>query len=213
MAEVLPIVKNYPPFEYTPLDPTRSEIRLVILHSREFSRSLGREEQLLCDVQLFPLDPSPRNYNALSYTWGTGASSRVIWLNNQTFAIHDNLYMALQNLRHESIELIIWIDAICINQADNIEKAHQVQLMRQVYERALWTVVWLGEATDDSDIAFDCIYNLGKGITEMTHTSWKEMESKINTSNDAEATFPLKALFSLIERPWWSRMRKCFTAF
>jgi hypothetical protein len=42
-------------------------------------------------------------------------------------------------------ERVLWIDAICINQQDDEEKAHQVQMMRQIYSLAKDVVVWLGE--------------------------------------------------------------------
>jgi hypothetical protein len=40
---------------------------------------------------------------------------------------------------------IIWIDALCINQQDDEEKALQVQMMRQIYSLAKDVVIWLGE--------------------------------------------------------------------
>jgi hypothetical protein len=43
----------------------------------------------------------------------------------------------------------IWVDAICINQADNAEEAHQVAAMGDVYSCADRVLVWLGEAADD----------------------------------------------------------------
>lgn len=39
-----------------------------------------------------------------------------------------------------------WMDCVCINQADAAERSAQVELMSA-------TVVWLGEASDDSDAA------------------------------------------------------------
>ncbi len=43
----------------------------------------------------------------------------------------------------------IWIDAICINQNDNFEKASQVRLMGRIYEHAMG-VTWLGPGSDNS---------------------------------------------------------------
>jgi hypothetical protein len=49
------------------------------------------------------------------------------------------------------------VDAICINQEDIPERNHQITLMRDIYESARQTVVWLGEAADDSGLAFQLI--------------------------------------------------------
>jgi hypothetical protein len=40
---------------------------------------------------------------------------------------------------------VVWIDALCINQKDDLEKAQQVQLMRQIYSLAQNVVIWLGK--------------------------------------------------------------------
>ncbi|KKY28420.1 putative ankyrin and het domain protein [Phaeomoniella chlamydospora] len=46
----------------------------------------------------------------------------------------------------------IWVDAICINQEDNIEKSAQVALMGKIYQSAKSVTVWLGrERQDNSD--------------------------------------------------------------
>ena len=37
-----------------------------------------------------------------------------------------------------------WIDAICINQADTVEKNHQVAIMRYIYAKASRVFAWLG---------------------------------------------------------------------
>lgn len=39
----------------------------------------------------------------------------------------------------------VWIDALCINQEDVLERSHQVSIMDKIYERAGYVLVWLGE--------------------------------------------------------------------
>lgn len=48
-------------------------------------------------------------------------------------------------MRRRDTSRWLWIDAICINQKDDEEKSSQVGIMRQIYERAFQTIVWLGE--------------------------------------------------------------------
>ena len=49
----------------------------------------------------------------------------------------------------------MWVDAICINQGDGVEKNGQVQRMGEIYRRARRTVVWLGDAGFWTRAAFD----------------------------------------------------------
>ncbi|KAL8976583.1 MAG: hypothetical protein Q9205_007436, partial [Flavoplaca limonia] len=47
----------------------------------------------------------------------------------------------------------IWVDAICINQNDHVEKAHQVTRMARIYTDARRVIVWLGEHENESRLA------------------------------------------------------------
>ena len=43
----------------------------------------------------------------------------------------------------------MWVDAICINQADREERSLQVRNMRQIFSRADHVVCWVGEGNQD----------------------------------------------------------------
>ena len=53
-----------------------------------------------------------------------------------------------------------WYDAICINQADDKEKSHQVHQMRKIYEDALNVKVHLDADSDDCGLGVKLIYKL-----------------------------------------------------
>ncbi|KAI1373365.1 heterokaryon incompatibility protein-domain-containing protein [Hypoxylon crocopeplum] len=83
---------------------------------------------------------------ALSYVWGgrdKSTESESVRVDDQAFTPTKNLYKILRDLRRPDTIREIWIDAICINQSDNKEKADQVQLMKEIYSRATSTVIWL----------------------------------------------------------------------
>jgi hypothetical protein len=44
----------------------------------------------------------------------------------------------------------VWVDAICINQTDDLEKEHQIDLMRDIYSSAREVIMWLGEPGIDA---------------------------------------------------------------
>ena len=54
-----------------------------------------------------------------------------------------NLYVALLETQQEGIQYL-WVDALCINQADEYEKAAQIKQMGQIYSMAEKVIAWLG---------------------------------------------------------------------
>ncbi|KAK0648395.1 heterokaryon incompatibility protein-domain-containing protein [Cercophora newfieldiana] len=67
-----------------------------------------------------------------------------------------NLEVALRYLRHEKRAVTLWIDALCINQADEEEKQVQIQRMDWVYANAAPILVWLGGYHDETRVSGDC---------------------------------------------------------
>lgn len=55
------------------------------------------------------------------------------------------------HLRKSLGSFTIWIDAICINQKDEVEKTQQLQFMHRIYTLAHTTYVWLGTGTEETD--------------------------------------------------------------
>jgi hypothetical protein len=49
----------------------------------------------------------------------------------------------------------LWIDAICINLANDPERTHQVRLMADIYGKAFQVIAWLGTAYEQSDDAMN----------------------------------------------------------
>ncbi|KAH8725257.1 heterokaryon incompatibility protein-domain-containing protein, partial [Phaeosphaeriaceae sp. PMI808] len=86
------------------------------------------------------------SYCALSYTWGKPTEQRWIRLNGKPFHVWPNLFSALKAIRRSDTELLIWIDAVCINQLDESEKKHQLSLMGNVYKSAEQVLAWVGPA-------------------------------------------------------------------
>jgi hypothetical protein len=76
------------------------------------------------------IDESRHKYAALSYTWGNMHDTTEIVLNGSPAIVTVNLYIALRHIRHISgllgnllQPLYLWVDALCINQQDQSEKA------------------------------------------------------------------------------------------
>ena len=81
-----------------------------------------------CELKVDNLHGSP-DYKALSYVWGDPKDLVEIRCCGQAFSIGSNLHSALKRLRSSTVDRILWVDAICINQADKQERAEQVAFM------------------------------------------------------------------------------------
>jgi len=178
-------------FVYNRLQTDRPQIRLLLLLP-------GLEhEKLACSLITVFLDDAPQ-YEALSYTWGDPNIKVPISLHGQDFLVGTNLKAALFHLRWVTRTRKLWIDAVCINQADIYERNRQVQIMGDVYTNAHKVVVWLGESSEDSGIAMHILEEFCDGITD-----YKAFGSDVQPSQ-REAAF-WQPVTNLFKRPWWGR--------
>jgi hypothetical protein len=97
------------------------------------------------------------HFTALSYVWGSASNVVTIFVEGKLFSVTRTLDTALRHLRDSTRVIRIWADAICINQKDNDERAVQVQLMGDIYRTAHHTVIFLGEADENTDWVFKWI--------------------------------------------------------
>lgn len=59
--------------------------------------------------------------------------------------VSTNLWNALQRLRDEQHAVDVWVDSICIDQQNYVERSAQVNIMAQIFNQAGDVRVWLGE--------------------------------------------------------------------
>jgi hypothetical protein len=90
-------------------------------------------------------------YEALSYVWGDMAIMGSILVNGQCCSITGNLYDALESLRTPHSTRVLWVDALCIHQEDISERNHQVSMMDDIYKTAARVIVYLGQATRQTE--------------------------------------------------------------
>ncbi|KAI8941233.1 hypothetical protein NX059_002468 [Plenodomus lindquistii] len=85
-------------------------------------------------IELKKSNPS-KKYAALSYTWGADTTTLPFQCGAHNLPVRQNLLDALRRLRYV-VKGPIWIDAMCINQADEKEKFEQIKMMTDVYKSA-----------------------------------------------------------------------------
>lgn len=128
-------------YKYKPLSSPDSTRVLVLLPAQKTA------DELRCDMDevcLSGMEDEKHGYTALSYVWGAHEASHIIWFGTLLLRIRPNLDSALRNLRRRDRSIRLWVDAVCINQNDLLERNHQVQQMRDIFSAASETIIYLG---------------------------------------------------------------------
>jgi hypothetical protein len=121
-------------YRYQRLRPGSQQIRL--LRSR-YSVLYGMQYEL----HTFTLNEAPE-YVALSYMWGPPTPTfNCIVHEDRSIRIRQNLHKFLSHYRDEGY---LWVDQLCIDQSNVLERNHQVALMSKIYEGAAYVIAWLG---------------------------------------------------------------------
>jgi hypothetical protein len=141
------------PYKYQPLSGEKDEIRLLTVLPGKV------DDKVECYLNHFELSAAPP-YHALSYTWGSLIDPHELSVDGCGLFVTKNLMDALRRLRDVSSKLMIWIDAVSINQQDNAERSEQVTKMRTIYQSAIEVSIWLGESANDSSEAFALVHDL-----------------------------------------------------
>lgn len=176
---------------YSPLDAPR-QVRLVRLKRGTFTGDI-QASLMTCSLETAP------SYEALSYVWGSMVNSRKLEINKvSALDITHNLWDALKHLVPRGRTRTLLIDAICINQADLIERAEQVRLMTDIYAKARRTVVWLGPAEEESEIAMKTLRYMER------HSSPSTILEQLLSTENARVLNALHGV--LVKREYWSRL-------
>jgi hypothetical protein len=150
---------------------------------------------LRCDLQTSLLVPGmlTSDYEALSYTWGDPhVTSVVLFPDNTNIPVTANLESFLRHQREKDSPVHLWVDALCINQEDILERNSQIERMSMIYASAAHLTVWLGPTYSDSDVA----------IQRLKIIAWTHPFEKLDMLEQRELT----AIESLLSRAWWSRI-------
>jgi hypothetical protein len=180
-----------PRYQYSALDSGKESIRLLRIWPSE-----NDDHLIECEIFHTTLSQAPP-YIALSYTWGDRSGLKQILVQDEVAPVTINLWRALQRLRPRTGEpLVVWADAICINQADIAERSIQTSKMRTIYQNAQSVAVWLGLAVNGGDLAMQFARDLNLCNRD-------EASQLIQNLDNREA---LEALVTLFRRQYWWRI-------
>lgn len=209
-------------FAYEPLQDPSREIRLL---------RIAPGDPLRCQLSVHKTEEAPE-YRAISYAWGDATYTHTIQVDGQDFAVRENCACALRQARQFFPEgTLIWLDAICINQADNAEKSAQVAMMGRIFSEARSVLVSVGEHYDDSKLVYDTAARLQtmsatslgpcEGCNNTQHSEWYAHPSRrpritlphyhayhtyMATVDTAEYIRLQSAFWNYHKRPYWERL-------
>ncbi|EHA25226.1 hypothetical protein ASPNIDRAFT_42414 [Aspergillus niger ATCC 1015] len=180
------------------------EIRLLKIYPE-----MDGDGEICCDIFNIRLKDRP-SYIALSYTWGaptpeasvkgvTSIPNHHVKCNGDVIHITKNLHDFLNRVRSDRklCPRSFWIDSVCINQEDELERASQVAFMASIYRSADMVISWLGEQDAHTEDAFSLIRFLGKTTV---------LENA--TINDTASGDSVDLCGQLLEAPEWISLGK-----
>lgn len=189
---------------YTPLNATLPEIRVLrLLPSADFDAAIE------CRLITRPLHGHSGDYEALSYVWGSPECIREIMLNDEPYLITRNLEMALRYLRLSCSDRVLWIDALCVNQSDPVERSQQVVLMKDIYANSAADIAWLLEykeanevdnAEDQDAMILTSIDAMGEAMELLKNIALKDARTLAGIRADEERILELTDLGSFDEK-------------
>jgi hypothetical protein len=135
-------------YSYLALGSPR-HIRILTIQPDDF------EEPIRCELEAVPFDTAV--YEALSYVWGNEIADKDIIISGKKFKVRDNVLSALRHFRKLAEQRPLWIDAICINQADESERNQQVTLMTEIYSRASEVLIRYGKDDTGAQSAVEMV--------------------------------------------------------
>lgn len=183
-------------------------IRLLLIEHGE------PDSPVVCTLTTKSLEDDAGTYIALSYVWGSTTDCSRITCNGHVTKVTTNLHSLLLEYRrrvtpgHDLYPL--WVDALCINQADDDERTSQVRMMQHIYRQADAVIIWLGPTRPDHD-------NIDLKTLEMINAPWKTVDGlPLYVGQDAMAydawlgqNIPDRAFVALAEfllTPWFHRI-------
>lgn len=211
-------------YRYFPLLTDASAIRILKLHPGSWKKKIR------VTLQQVPFDEAQTpTYDALSYVWGSPENPHRIQVQTATelgqtdisqgsgqLEVTRNLAVALRHLRHEQESRTLWIDAICIDQSNLAERSQQVAIMGKIYQLARRTIIWLGPAAEDSNLALEALHELGSHVlvdwVSQKIRQWPNENPGIPWRNDGSGPLlslgerEFDAFEAIIDRPWFERL-------
>jgi len=162
------VANDVPRYRYTAIDVHR--IRLL-----RYAPD-STQDRISLEIQAFDRRTEPQ-YAAISYVNGDQNAQRTVALNGCDFDVRPNLYNALLCMR-SGLTGWFWIDAICINQPNTVERNEQVSEMTKTYVNAAFVASWVGLCDESLQPAFSVDVRTTK-LHELLRTEQERLHASL----------------------------------
>ncbi|RVX70024.1 hypothetical protein B0A52_06195 [Exophiala mesophila] len=184
-----------------------NEIRILRIHP-------GADgDRLSASLEHHDLNSTDHLYTIISYAWGPPEDPHFPCdVHGVTFRLRKNATQILKTLRSPDRPVRVWLDRLCINQTDKVEKSAQIRLMYRIYNLAETTVIWLGEADKSTQL----VANYARGLDIDSILAEYRASTRFNAGQkkfilDELAGHPdmvaiVNGIATLFEAVWFSRV-------
>lgn len=197
-----------PPYKYSSLEA--GCIRLLV------SSGAHESDGYVWSFRIARLDDEDVQFDALSYVWGSQTETYPMTLDSKCVHVHRNLYTALPYLLlhiRANGNRPIWIDALCINQADEEENIKQITLMHRIYSQAERVWAWLGisdkqDRIEEATKVLQSICEAGVEVESYDENDLPAVAKRVQESYGLSNIEPdvWSAVTHIVENPYHTRM-------
>ncbi|KAI0539988.1 heterokaryon incompatibility protein-domain-containing protein [Xylaria digitata] len=149
-----------------------------------------------------PRKEPQHEYKAISYCWGNLPTARVLVLaDGSTIPITKKVACILEVILSRVRCEAIWLDAICINQQDPVEKAEQVQLMPGIYYHATSVEIHL----DAGRPSMQVVSEAANSQDTSSKATFSAGMLRPDDSYSALTPYTNEEIFEIMWSPWFER--------
>lgn len=218
LLDALNVPYYYPNFEsffklpqdqrqvYEPMEDLHNSTRVLELLPCLDTSTTIRFRLLVEDLEDLPA------YIAVSYGFGSPHPQELAMVHGQTKGLFPNLARILRMLRSRKEGAVskVWLDALCINQEDTLERSYQLPLMSRIFSQAQEVVVSLGKKPPNAAQGLAVLKDMAAVTQIMPQTNgqdgrglrWQALSALKVLEEDGNS----KALASLFPDAWWTRL-------
>ncbi|KAK5745809.1 hypothetical protein LTR17_001311 [Elasticomyces elasticus] len=191
---------------YQQLEQTRKEFRILVIEPGILP------EPVRCAFDTISLlDNALPQYETVSYAWGDATKRDLVYVGGHQLEVPVSAKNVLQRMRRSDKPRTVWIDVICVDQQNVIDRNYLVQLMCEIYSSTSTGFVWLGEDDHNTEATFDAIRALyheaqseTKDFNTFKETVWPGWWNVYGASTSV--AFDAEHMARLFDNAWFSRL-------
>jgi hypothetical protein len=175
-------------------------------HIRLLQASVNHSDVPSYEIIHVCIDAAPE-FEAISYVWGLSIFDRCLSLHDMSVLyVTESLAEALPCLSQLSKTKRLWIDQICIDQGNISERNQQVRIMGQIYEQAMYTLIWNGETNAVPQDMSQFLTAISDDAIWSVPFSEPSVRKQLQAQMAKQSASTIERLFAFFKQPWFTRV-------